>query len=97
MPIVWLCSLSVDRYAALGREVDAPRPACPLCAGPTQRWSGYRRHVRDEVDRLIWVPRVRCTVCGVTAVHALAGRWPGERSAEPWSIAVLVTGGRRPC
>ncbi|MCY7419130.1 MAG: hypothetical protein LH650_11665 [Chloroflexi bacterium] len=182
MPILWQSPLDVDRYAALGRDIDAPRPACPLCAGPTQRWSGYVRHVRDEVDRLIWIPRVRCTACGVTralvpsfvlpgrwdavahigqavelagqglghrpiaialarpettvrgwlrrlrsmattltttllaravalgwsgfelptaplprlvaAVHALAGRWPGERSAEPWSIACLVTGGR---
>jgi len=181
VPIVWPCPLSVDRYADLGREVDAPRPACPLCGGPTQRWHGYLRHVRDDRDRLIWIPRVRCTRCGVTrallpsfvlpgrwdavahigqavelaargighrpiaallarpettvrgwlrrsrsvattltrtllaravalgwsgfelpvatlprlvaAVHALAGRWPGERSAEPWSIACLVTGG----
>jgi hypothetical protein len=146
-----------------------------------QRWSGYERHVRADRDHLIWIPRVRCTSCGVThallpsfvlprrwdavahvgraaelaaagaghrpvaallvrpeatvrgwlrrfrsvtvpliatllgravslgwsgwdlpvtplprlvaAVHALAARWPGDRSAEPWSIAVLVTGG----
>lgn len=146
-----------------------------------QRWHGYRRHVRDEVDRLIWIPRVRCTACGATrallpsfvlpgrwdtvdhmgravelaasgqghrriaarlarpdttvrgwlrrlrslvvpltdallaravalgwsgfdlpvspiprlvaAVHALAGRWPGDRPMAPWSIACLVTGG----
>jgi transposase-like protein len=182
VPIVWLSPLDVDAYAARGREVDAPRPACPSCAGPTQRWSGYRRHVREERDRLIWVPRVRCRSCGITrallpsfalpgrwdavahvgkavglaatglghrpiaallarpettirdwlrrlrstvvpltgtllaravalgwtgfdlpvaplprlvaAVGALAGRWPGDRSADPWSIAVLVTGGR---
>ena len=162
--------------------MDAPRPACPLCDCPTQRWHGYLRHVRDDRDRLIWIPRVRCTRCGVTralvpsfvlpgrwdavahigqavelaasglghrriaallarpettvrgwlrrirsvassltttllaravalgwsgfelpvaplsrlvaAVGALAGRWPGDRSAEPWSIAVVVTGGR---
>ncbi len=181
MPIVWQSPLDVDRYAARGREVDAPRPPCPVCAGPTQRWHGYARHVRDDRDRLIWVPRVRCTRCGVTqallpsfvaprrwdavvhvgraaelaasglghrrvaavlarpettvrgwlrrlrsialpltdallaravalgwtgfelpvapmarlcaAVGALAGRWPGDRSADPWRIAVLVTGG----
>jgi hypothetical protein len=173
--------LDVDRYAARGRMVEAPRPACPVCGGTTQRWHGYLRHVRDEVDRLIWVPRVRCTACGVTrallpsfvlprrwdgvvhvghavelaasglghrrvaavlarpettvrgwlrrlrsmavpltdallaravalgwtgfelpvaplprlcaAVHALAGRWPADRSAGPWAIAALVTGG----
>ena len=181
MPIVWQSPLDVDRYAARGRDVDAPRPACPMCGGPTQRWHGYLRHLRDDVDRLIWIPRVRCTSCGVTrallpsfvlpgrwdavgalgqaaglaasglghrpiaaalarpettvrgwlrrlrsiavplastllaravalgwsgltlpvaplprlcaAVAALAGRWPGDRSAEPWSIAALVTGG----
>jgi hypothetical protein len=181
VPIVWQSPLDVDRYAARGREVDAPRPRCPVCGGATQRWHGYARHVRDEVDRLIWVPRVRCTRCGITqallpsfvaphrwdavahlgraaelaacglghrpiaaalarpettvrgwlrrlrsmavpltetllaravamgwsgfelpvaplprlvaAVRALAGRWPADRSADPWAIAALVTGG----
>jgi hypothetical protein len=27
--IVWLCPLDVSTYAALGRDVPAPRPACP--------------------------------------------------------------------
>lgn len=64
MPIVWQSPLDVDAYAARGRDVDAPRPACPSCAGPTQRWQGYRRHLRDDRDRLIWIPRVRCTLFG---------------------------------
>ena len=181
MSIVWPCPLDVDRYAERGREVDAPRPACPRCGGSTQRWHGYLRHVRDDRDRLIWIPRVRCTRCGITqallpsfvaphrwdavahlgraaelaacglghrpiaaalarpettvrgwlrrlrsiavplastllaqavalgwtgfdlpvaplprlcaAVRALAGRWPADRSADPWTIAVLVSGG----
>jgi len=181
VPIVWACALDVDAYAAAGRGIETPRPACPLCSGATQRWHGYPRHVRDDSDRLIWIARIRCTACGVTqallpsfvlphrwdvvthagrgvelaasglghrriagmvgrpettvrgwlrrirsvatsltttllaravalgwagwelpvaplprlvsAVHALAGRWPRGRSAEPWSIAVLVTGG----
>ncbi len=181
MPIVWACTLDVDAYAAAGRGIETPRLACPPCGGPTQRWYGYLRHVRDDRDRLIWVPRVRCTVCGVTqallpsfvlpgcwdavahvgraaelaaegtghrpiaallarpettvrgwlrrlrssattltrvllaraatlgwtglglpvaplprlvaSVRALAGRWPGDRPPEPWSIAALVTGG----
>lgn len=66
MAIVWACPLDVDAYAAAGRDVDAPRPACPLCGSPTQRWHGYLRHLRDDRDRLIWIPRVRCTACGVT-------------------------------
>jgi len=181
MPILFPWGLGVEAYASLGRDVDPPRPACPRCGDPTQRWSGYARHVRDDRDHLIWVARVRCTGCGVTqallpsfvlprrwdavanlgkavglaaegmghrpiaalllrpettvrdwlrrlrstvvtvttallaravalgwsgfelptaplprlcvAVGALAGRWPGDRSADPWGIAVLVTGG----
>lgn len=181
MPIVWQSPHPVDEYAVRGRDVGAPRPRCPSCAGRTQRWSGYLRHLRDDRDRLIWIPRVRCPRCGTTwsllpsfalpgrwdavshvgravelaatglghrpiaalllrpettvrgwlrrlrastmtltttllaravalgwsglhlptaplprlvaAVGALAGRWPGDRSADPWSIACLVTGG----
>jgi len=79
VPIVWPCPLDVDAYAALGREVGAPRPACPRCGGATQRWHGYLRHVRDDQDLLIWVPRVRCTRCGVTRAllpsFVLPRRW----------------------
>ena len=68
--IVWPCSLSVDEYVALGREVEFPRPDCPSCSVPTSRWSGYQRQVREagQYSR-IWVPRVRCGPCKVT--HAL--------------------------
>jgi len=181
MAIVWQSPLDVDDYAARGRDVEAPRPACPACAGPTQRWHGYPRHLRHDRDRLIWIARVRCARCGVThallpsfalprrwdgvahvgravelaaeglghrpiamllarpettvrawlrrlrtivvpltetllaravtlgwsgldlpvaplprlvaAVHALAGRWPGDRRVGAWSVAALVTGG----
>lgn len=181
MSIVWACQLDVDAYVARGRDIESPRPACPRCAGPTVGWHGYLRHVRDERDRLIWIPRVRCTACGVTqallpsfvlprrwdtvahighaaelaatgqghrpiaitlgrpettvrgwlrrlrslaallaaallvravalgwsgfelpvaplsrlcaAVRALADRWPGDRPADAWGLAALVTGG----
>jgi len=66
LSIVWLCPLDVDAYIELGRGVEAPRPPCPLCSGPTRSWSGYERHLREERDRLIWIPRVRCTACGTT-------------------------------
>ncbi len=79
MPIVWACALDVDAYATAGRGIETPRPACPLCAGPTHRWHGYLRHVRDDRDRLIWIPRVRCTRCGVTQAllpsFVLPRRW----------------------
>ena len=64
--IVWLCPLDVSAYAEGGREIRPPRPPCPRCGGPTGAWSGYERHLRDEGDRLIFVPRVRCRACGVT-------------------------------
>jgi len=77
--IVWPCPLDVDAYVEHGRELEVPRPPCPLCSGPTGYWSGYERHLRDGGDRLIWIPRVRCGVCGVTQAllpwFVVARRW----------------------
>ena len=100
MPIVWQSPLTVDAYAARGRGVDAPRPACPSCGGPTQRWYGYLRHLRDDLDRLIWIPRVRCTTCGTTQAlppsFVLPRRWDAVthvgRAAE---LAAADLGHRR--
>ncbi len=70
MAMVWPCPLPVDAYAAAGREVEFPRPACPSSAGPLVLWSGYWRHVREAGRcRKIFVPRLRCAPCGVS--HAL--------------------------
>ena len=67
--IVWPCPLSVDEYAAAGRGVVVPRPACPDCGGVVAWWSGYHRFVRaDGVARAIFVPRVRCGACRSTTV-----------------------------
>jgi hypothetical protein len=65
--IVWPCGLDVSAYAAQGRDVAPPRPACPRCGGPTGPWSGYLRHLRDAELHRIFVPRVRCRRCGKTA------------------------------
>ena len=65
--IVWPCRLDVSTYAARGRDVAPPRPACPRCGGPTGPWSGYVRHLRDAELHRIFVPRVRCRRCGRTA------------------------------
>lgn len=65
--IVWPCRLDVSTYAALGRDVNPPRPPCPRCGGPTGPWSGYLRHLRDAGLHRIFVPRVRCRRCGATA------------------------------
>lgn len=64
--IVWPCGLDVSAYAAQGRDVAPPRPACPRCGGPTGAWSGYLRHLRDSELHRIFVPRVRCRRCGRT-------------------------------
>lgn len=85
MSIVWPCPLDVDTYVAHGRELKVPRPLCPRCAGPTGGWSGYERHLRDERDRLIWIPRVRCGACGVT--HALL---PWFVMAWRWDVVEVI-------
>lgn len=71
MSIVWPCPLDVDTYIERIDEIALPRPRCPdpACAGVMHFWHGYRRHLRDDRHRLIWIPRVCCTVCGMT--HAL--------------------------
>ena len=45
MSMVWLCPLTVDEYASMGRAVKVPRPECPSCLVPVVFWSGYWRHV----------------------------------------------------
>lgn len=70
MAIVWPCQMSVDMYAALGREVEVAIPDCPSCSTPMGSWSGYRRTVRDgDRDIRIFVRRARCEPCQTT--HAL--------------------------
>jgi hypothetical protein len=64
--IVWPCRLDVSTYVALGRAVEPPTVVCPRCGGPTGRWSGYLRHLRDTELHCIFVPRVRCRRCGRT-------------------------------
>jgi len=70
MAIVWPTTLSVDAYAAAGREVEVPRALCPSCLDPMMFWSGYSRFVRHEGQaHRIWVARGLCGSCGGT--HAL--------------------------
>src|SRR6266702_3446860 len=88
MAIVWPCPLAVDAYAAAGRDVGFPRPACPSCAGPLVFWSGYWRYAREAGRcRKIFVPRLRCARCGVS--HALL---PAFTLA--WRLDVAETVGR---
>lgn len=63
MAIVWPCPLSVDAYAAAGREIDVPRQPCPSCSQAMGFWGFYRRYVRiGPVVRLL-VRRARCGRC----------------------------------
>jgi hypothetical protein len=79
MAMLWLCPHDVVEYVELGRKIEAPTPACPLCSGPTGPWPGYERHLRGERDRLIWVARIRCRECAVTQAmlpwFVLPWRW----------------------
>lgn len=69
MAIVWAWPSTVEAYAAAGRTVDVPRPACPSCLAAMTFWSGYWRHVRVGVAWQVWVRRARCPSCLVS--HAL--------------------------
>jgi hypothetical protein len=79
MAIVWPCPLSVESYAAAGREIEVPRPVCPQCSSSMSFWSGYWRHVREAGRcQKLFVPRARCRRCEVTHVllpgFVLSGR-----------------------
>ena len=68
--IVWPCSLSVDEYVSAGRNVEVPRPNCPVCSEVMTFWFGYRRQIREGGRcSQMWVPRARCGSCSMT--HAL--------------------------
>ena len=85
MSMVWPCPLTAGAYASMGRAVVVPRPDCPSCSSPVVFWSGYWRYVRwQRQERKIFIPRVRCRVCGVS--HALLPAFALARrldAAEP--------------
>ena len=77
MSRVWLCPLTVDAYASMGRAVRVPRPECPSCLVPVVFWSGYRRFVRSGGRcRGIWVP------------HTTARGWVRRFTARAGELAV---------
>lgn len=70
MAIVLPLSVSVETYAAIGRDVEIDVPDCPDCASTMGRWSGYWRFVREAATCLkVFIVRGRCRACGRT--HAL--------------------------
>jgi len=91
MSMVWPCPLTVGAYASMGRAVQVPRPGCPSCSSPVVFWSGYWRHVRwRRQERKIFIPRVRCRVCGVT--HALLPAFTLARRLDAADTAGAVIG-----
>ena len=85
--MVWPCPLAVDAYAAAGRGAGFPRPDCPSCDVSMTFWSGYWRYVRAGGRcRKIFVPRVRCALCGVS--HALLPAF-----VLAWRLDVAETAG----
>jgi hypothetical protein len=68
MAIVWPTELDVEAYAAAGRALNVPRPACPGCRDPMQFWGWYERDVRvsGEVIHRLAVRRARCADCART-------------------------------
>ncbi len=94
--IVWPTSLSVDEYAAAGRDVVVPRQNCPDCAKPMIFWSWYSRTVRDSDDRRIWVRRCRCMTCavshGLLPAFCLLRRLYAAEVIGP-AVVAIVTGG----
>jgi hypothetical protein len=92
LAIVWACPLDVETYAAAGRAVDVPRPACPGCRGGVT-WRGwYERDVRaGAVWERIWVRRVACAACRCS--HAVLPSFclVGRRDAVEVIGQALVT------
>jgi hypothetical protein len=68
LAIVWPCPLSVDEYAAAGREVAVPRASCPECGTAMTFRSGYWRKA-DRGRLRIFVCRGQCRRCDRS--HAL--------------------------
>jgi uncharacterized protein DUF6431 len=70
---IWPCTLAVEEYAELGKQVEVPEQACPNCERRLTFWGWYQRGVRElsaSEERLwIWIRRGYCRVCERT--HAL--------------------------
>jgi hypothetical protein len=66
MAIVWVCGQSVEEYSAADKDVEVPRPRCPVCGISMGFSSGYWRDVwvSKDVSWPIWVKRACCRRCG---------------------------------
>ncbi len=95
MAIVWPCGLSVEKYAAAGREIWVPRSRCPDCRQEMVFWSGYWRYVREKDERRLFIRRACCQPCDRT--HALLPSFLLHRRLDPvrvigWVLALGIGG-----
>lgn len=107
LPGCWDAVAHVGRAAELAGSGLGHRPIAALLARPETTVRGWLRRLRSVAVPLTDALLARAVALGwtgfdlpvttlprlVAAVHALAGRWPGHRSADPWSVTNLVTGG----
>jgi hypothetical protein len=85
MAIVWVCSLDVDGYQVLGRNMDVPRFCCPTCAKPMVLWGFYRRYLRIRTwCRRVWIRRQRCRPCRRS--HAVLPRFVTYQRLDEVSV-----------
>ena len=91
MAIIWPCRVSVQEYAAAGRDVEVPRLSCEDCREPLIFWSGYPRFSRAVGVMLrIWVRRGICSRCGKS--HALLPNFVLQRRLDLAStIGIALT------
>jgi hypothetical protein len=108
LPRRWDTVGHVGQAAELAAEGIGHRPIAGVLGRPETTVRSWLRRIRSVASSLTTTLLARAVTLGwtgfelpvaplprlVAAVHALASRWPGDRSAEPWSIAALVTGGR---
>ena len=100
MAIIWPCQLSVEAYAAAGKDVAVPRQRCPACRSMMSISSGYGRRVRAGAVFGIWVKRGRCRSCrgsshGLLPSFCLLRRLDAVEVIGPAVTAVAAGAGTR--
>lgn len=83
MPIVWVCRVDAEAYAAAGRDVEVPRATCPSCRRPMWFWGWDWRFGRRPGIR-IWVRRAYCPRCELS--RTLLPSFLLERRLDPVSV-----------
>ncbi|MDA8265865.1 MAG: DUF6431 domain-containing protein [Actinomycetota bacterium] len=81
MAIVWPCTMTPHEYAAVGRDIEVPRPNCPACSLAMSFWGFYARPLRVGVELRLLIRRARCkhcqVSCGIVPDFVVPGRLDG--------------------